>query len=79
MKIGRNNYFYTRKNMQKGFFTIKKKETNRIKKYETFDCDTGEILNLAYHRSTENNRIKRWCLHSRWSVNKLLCNQLLYR
>lgn len=78
MKIGRNNYFYTRKNMQKGFFTIKK-ETNRIKKYETFDCDTGEILNLAYHRSTENNRIKRWCLHSRWSVNKLLCNQLLYR
>lgn len=60
MKIGRNNYFYIRKNMQKGFCAIKKKkkETNRMKKYETFDHDIGEIPSLAYHRSTENNRIK---------------------
>lgn len=57
MKIGRNNYFYIRKNMQKGF-KKKKKETNRMKKYETFDHDIGEIPSLAYHRSTENNRIK---------------------
>lgn len=56
----------------------KKKEQIGWKKYETFDRDIGEIPSPAYHRSTENNRIKRWCPHSRWPVNKLLCNQSLY-
>lgn len=65
--------------MRKGFSAIKernKSETKKKKKkYEIFDRDIGEIPSLAYHRSTENNRIKRWCPHSRWPVNKLLCNQ----